>query len=51
MTLCRKNCHTAIWAGRGQSAEKNVKTKDGAKLVTLYNEEPPVFNSRRMFLR
>ena len=31
MALCKKNSHTAFWAGREQSAEKNVQTKNGAK--------------------
>jgi hypothetical protein len=40
VTLCRKNRHTATCAGREQSAEKNVRTKIGAKLGIPRNEKP-----------
>ena len=40
MTLCRKKFHNAIWAGREQSAEKNVQIKNGAKLGIPRNEKP-----------
>jgi hypothetical protein len=40
MTLCRKDCYAAIWAGREQSAEMNVQTKKALNLRIPCSEKP-----------